>query len=237
MPINPIVTKLLSSAAIKATSDEGGKKAILIVALVPVIVVLLLLCFLTYILSSPLGFLLNLLGINTGDTKAAIENYKKQNDAIVALPVRPVKIEGKYARPINGAIEIDYGNGSNGIVFSAMPNSEVLGIANSGQVVVRGTDSQYGQYVLIKYEQLGETFYCFYGNLSRVDAMQDQEIKQGSIIGRSSDKLYFEVRTTPDASHHVDPKLYICTQAKSTETPLPSEVPTETPSPVPSADP
>lgn len=215
MPMNPIVTKMLSSAAMKAASSEESKNTILLIVLVPIIVVLLLLCFLTYILSSPLGFLLDLLGISTGDTKTAIESYKAQNNTVIALPIGSIVIEGKYAKPVEGVIEIDYGNGSNGIHFSTMANSEVLGIANNGQVISRGVDSLYGQFVIIKYQLPGETFYCLYGNLSRIDAMQDQEINQGSIIGRTTNKLYFEIRTTPDAASHIDPKLYIFSQSEA----------------------
>lgn len=236
--MNPLGTKILASAAMKASSSEGGKKTILIILLIPIIVVLLILCFLTYILSSPLGFLLDLMGINTGETKTAIEEYKNQNNTVVALPIGSIVIEGKYAKPVSGEIEIDYGNGSNGMLFNTMEGSEVLGIANNGRLISRGTDSLYGQYVIVKYQPPGETFYCLYGNLSRVDAIQDQEVKQGSIIGRSSGKLYFEIRTTENAASHVDPKKYINSQTQESSTPTPTEVPpaeSGSPTPVPSS--
>lgn len=236
--MNPLGTKILASAAMKAASGEDGKKTILVILLIPIIVVLLVLCFLTYILSSPLGFLLDLMGINTGETKNAIEDYKNQNNTVVALPIGTIVIEGKYAKPVFGEVEVDYGNGSNGILFNTMEGSEVLGIANNGRLIIQGTNSSYGQYIIVKYQPPGETFYCLYGNLSRVDAMQDQEINQGSIIGRSTSKLYFEIRTTENAASHVDPKKYIDSQTQESSTPTPTEVPpaeSSSPNPVPNS--
>ena len=232
--MSPLGTKILASAVMKAVSSEDGKKTILIILLIPIIVVLLILCFLTYILSSPLGFLLDLMGINTGETKTAIEEYKNQNNTVIALPIGTIVSEGKYAKPVSGEVETDYGNGLNGIIFNTMEGSEVLGIVNNGQLISRGTNSLYGQYAIVKYQPPGEIFYCLYGNLSRVDAMQDQEINQGSIIGRSTSKLYFEIRTTENAASHVDPKKYIDSQTQESSTPTPAEVPpAESSSPIP----
>lgn len=236
--MSPLGTKILASAVMKAVSSEDGKKTILIILLIPIIVVLLILCFLTYILSSPLGFLLDLMGINTGETKNAIEDYKNQNNTVVALPIGTIVIEGKYAKPVSGEVESDYTNDSNGILFNTIEGSEVLGIANNGRLISQGTNSLYGQYVIVKYQPTGETFYCLYGNLSRVDAMQDQEINQGSIIGRSTSKLYFEIRTTENAASHVDPKIYIDSQTQESSTPTPTEVPpaeNSSPNPVPNS--
>lgn len=236
--MNPLGTKILASAAMKAASGEDGKKTILVILLIPIIVVLLILCFLTYILSSPLGFLLDLMGINTGETKNAIEDYKNQNNTVVALPIGTIVIEGKYAKPVSGEVESDYTNDSNGILFNTIEGSEVLGIANNGRLISQGTNSLYGQYAIVKYQPPGETFYCLYGNLSRVDAMQDQEINQGSIIGRSTSKLYFEIRTTENAASHVDPKKYIDSQTQESSTPTPTEVPpaeNSSPNPVPNS--
>ena len=236
--MNPLGTKILASAAMKVASGEDGKKTILVILLIPIIVVLLILCFLTYILSSPLGFLLDLMGVNTGETKNAIEDYKNQNNTVVALPIGTIVIEGKYAKPVSGEVESDYTNDSNGILFNTIEGSEVLGIANNGRLISQGTNSLYGQYVIVKYQPTGETFYCLYGNLSRVDAMQDQEINQGSIIGRSTSKLYFEIRTTENAASHVDPKIYIDSQTQESSTPTPTEVPpaeNSSPNPVPNS--
>ncbi len=92
-----------------------------------------------------------------------------------------------------------------------------------GQVVETGISEGYGQYIIILHYAEEVPFYSVYVHLSKVYALQDQEVFQGSIIGleggdqdldpfpgmSTGHQLHFETRTAKSAYTHVDPFPYL----------------------------
>jgi murein DD-endopeptidase MepM/ murein hydrolase activator NlpD len=92
-----------------------------------------------------------------------------------------------------------------------------------GRVVKVGIDDGYGQFVIIFHDTEEEPFYSVYAHLSKVYALQDQEVMQGSIIGleggdpdldplpgrSTGHHLHFEIRKNMSVFSHVDPVPYL----------------------------
>jgi murein DD-endopeptidase MepM/ murein hydrolase activator NlpD len=196
----------------------------------PLITVLLILSVLVYILSSPLSFILQFFMDDT--IKAAVEEFKAANDAVVELKIGTLEFNGDYPMPVSGEITSPYGyrihpvtgeyKMHTGIDIRSEWRAPVKSIAY-GRVVKVGIDDGYGQFVVIFHDAEEEPFYSVYAHLSKVYALQDQEVMQGSIIGleggdpeldplpgrSTGHHLHFEIRKSMSAYSHVDPVTYL----------------------------
>lgn len=233
MAVNPKTALRVAKIAKKiiiGSDDEESSKGLLIALMIPVIIVLLILSIFVYILSCPLGFILDFF-VND-EVMDAVKEFKKSNDHVVELSLGQKSGEGKYPMPVSGDITSEYGYRTHpvsgeknsfhtGIDIGAAWHSPIISIAD-GQVYEVGISKTYGNYVVIYHEE-EEEFYSLYAHLSQVFTLPDSEVKQGQIIGleggdpekdilpgRSSrHHLHFEIRTTSSPRSHADPCGYI----------------------------
>ena len=220
----------IAKVAINTLRDEEARRKIIIILMAPLITVLLILSVLVYILSSPVSFILQFFMDDT--TKAAVEEFKAANDAVVELQIGELEFNGDYPMPVTGEITSPYGyrihpvtgeyKMHTGIDIRSEWHAPVKSIAY-GRVVKIGIDDGYGQFVIIFHDAEEEPFYSVYAHLSKVYALQDQEVMQGSIIGleggdpdldplpgrSTGHHLHFEIRKSMSAYSHVDPVTYL----------------------------
>lgn len=85
--------------------------------------------------------------------------------------------------------------------------------AADGYVVITGSSSVRGKYIMVKH---ADNLYTFYQHLSSVSASAGQSVKRGQTIAHSGNTgigsgphLHFEVRTSPNYGSEVNPLNYL----------------------------
>lgn len=237
MAINPATVKLLLKLALQAVTDEEARKKYALVVLALMISVLLIIASSIYILTSPLSFLTNL--FTNDSNKTAIKQYKSQYEDKVKLQTGNLILNGRYPMPAAGEITSPYGMRLHpikkqyimhtGIDLGTVWHCPIISIAD-GQVAKTGIDKGYGIYIIIKHQLPEETFYSVYAHLSQINALPDQEVAEGDIIGleggdpekdmfpgvSTAHHLHFEIRSSMNPSTHVDPLPYLFNIEKET---------------------
>ncbi len=238
MIIHLKIVSMVTQGTIDLIKDEESRKRIMIITMAPLITVLLILTFFVYILSSPVSFIMEFFMDDA--TRAAVKEFKAANDAIVELQIGTLVFNGDYPMPVTGEMTSPYGyrihpvtgeyKMHTGIDIRPEWHTQVKSIAY-GRVVKIGIDNGYGQYVIIFHDTEEDPFYSVYAHLSKVYAIQDQEVNQGSIIGleggdpeldpmpglSTGHHLHFEIRKKLSKQSHVDPMGYLIDTCTDTE--------------------
>ncbi len=187
--INPAIIK----AAIQILSSKKGRKALLISILAPVFMVLLIVSIFAYVLSAPIDFLADKLGLS-GEDKSTIHEVQKKYKDYIKPENKVIDRGGFYSYPSDGTC------GSRGFSATPVPHP-VLGISRphwgqdfnsewrsnvysiaDGQVYDLGFNEEAGMYVTIYHKVDGRKFFTRYIHLSAIHAIPDSEVKQGDVI-------------------------------------------------------
>lgn len=226
---DPVTTRVLIHLASMTTTEEG-RKNLLILLSIPIAVILIILLLFVYVLASPLSFLAGF--FTDAKEMEALKEFRAAHGDKVRLQTGSIILNGKYPMPLEGAITDTYGQRIHpvtgkagfhtGIDIAGEWHAPITSVAD-GQVIKAGINKAYGNYILIKHDYPEETFYSFYGHLSKVYAIPDQEIFTGDIIGlqggdpendpnpgiSTGAHLHFEIRKLSWSWSHTDPIPYL----------------------------
>lgn len=155
------------------------------------------------------------------DLIAAFERRRRAAEAARRAPAEPSRIRttdiGQLDWPAQGEIVYNFGRqpgpggttiSRNGIGIGTPVGTAVRAVA-PGTVLLATSVGTYGQMIIIDHR--GGT-YSIYGQLSRIDVRQNQDVTRGQVIGATGGAntdegphLYFEIRGAPEGRAHVDP--------------------------------
>ncbi|MDR1892368.1 MAG: M23 family metallopeptidase [Oscillospiraceae bacterium] len=214
MAIDPVTAKILATAAKQAATSEKGKKAIGGIIIGGVAALLVILAIPVYILSHPLQFLGNLLGIGTSAYGAA-EALKTDYDYIIPANNESVIQTGTYPLPIKGNVTViaEYDADTHpGIDFAAALQSHVIAVAD-GTVEFSG-NADGSNVIQIKHTgEDGRVFYSRYAHLLEIFVHEGEAVTARQVTGSSGGTsgncpgcaagvlLHFELRDEDDAAY------------------------------------
>lgn len=137
------------------------------------------------------------------ESEAELRRVLLTKKSLHALNSSPVEMRGKISQPVEGPILSQFGRSydpktslftfQKGISIGSKAGSEVKVVA-AGKVVYAGALKNYGLMVIV--EHVGEVF-TLYGQLGKTEVSEGIELKEGAVLGRSSDfgtPIYFEIR-------------------------------------------
>lgn len=216
MAINPALVK----AAVQVLSSKEGRKALLISILTPVFMLLLIVSIFAYVLSAPIDFLTDKLGLS-GEERATIQNAQDKYRVYIKPENKVIDRGGFYAYPSDGT------TGSRGFSATPVPHP-VLGISRphwgqdfnsewhsnvysiaDGQVYDLGFNEEAGMYITIYHKVDGKRFFTRYLHLSAIHAIPDSQVKQGDVIAseggepKKDDKQPYDYYPGTSTGHHL----------------------------------
>lgn len=201
--VDPATIAKASKLAIDILRDEESRRKLVIIMLSPLITSLLIITAVYHILESPFEAIKEFFGEND---YAMVEDFKLENDYIVAPEIGVIEGEGEYPMPVSGArVSSPYGNRIHpvthklkfhtGIDLCPEWHSPVMSIA-PGKIVRTGLNiGGYGQYIIVQHDIQKEVdvngslqiknikFFTVYAHLSAVKVTEGQVVDTGSVIG------------------------------------------------------
>jgi murein DD-endopeptidase MepM/ murein hydrolase activator NlpD len=149
------------------------------------------------------------------DQQAKIEAQIRSAQGFGSIPAGPIRGGGRFIWPVNGPITSPFcerraWEACHPGIDIGVPAGTPIRAAGSGNVVIAGWVSGYGNYTCIDH---GGGFSTCYGHQSRIEVSVGQHVAQGQVIGLSGctglcfgDHLHFEVRIN---GHVVNPMNYL----------------------------
>lgn len=217
----PFAGKAALSITTELLRDEERRRTLWLVILTPVLLVFTFLFLCVYILLHPL----EAIGAFLEEDIPFVEMFQEE--------FSDIGFQGEYPWPMDGArITSRYGIRDNpvgvgkvvhkGVDFRGNWHDPILTIADGEVVQVNTATSTYGNYIIIRHEGAGKTFWSMYAHLSEVNVAVGDEVFEGDMIGLEGGEpgvdpnpgrstghhLHFEIRMS-EYGNQEDPLLYL----------------------------
>lgn len=241
MAIDPATAKLIAKVAISTLTDEEKRTRLIVGIVIAVSIFVFIILLPIYILLSPLETLKLYFTADSNENindsvytsminmKDRYDNENTNNAKVgelnfdggtFPLPVNNPRVTCKFGsriHPVTGKQSFH-----TGIDLAGEWHSDIMSV-EKGQIVFAGVQKAYGNCVEIEHKNKeGATFFTFYAHLARIDAIEGQEVIQGSVIGlqggdpkrdpnpgySTGSHLHFEIRKSFKGDY-IDPYNYL----------------------------
>ena len=199
MAIDPATAKLIAKVALNTLTDEDKRRNLIIGIVVAIVIFIMIILIPLFILLSPIeaiklyfsadenGNIQDSSYTSMVDIKNNYESKElKAGDLVFSSGTLPLPVE-------NPVVTCEFGSRIHpvtkkqsfhtGMDLAGKWHSNIMAVKD-GVVVFAGVQRGYGNCVEIEHkDESGNTFYSFYGHLSRIDVIKGQNVAQGNVIG------------------------------------------------------
>ena len=233
MAVDPATAKVVLSQI----TDEEKRQRLIIGIIIAIVIIVFILMIPIFAITSTIDKIKSYFGF--GDNGQAMDssyNYlveMNQNYGIHNTEIGELVFNGTFPMPVNNAtVTSEFGTRIHpvtgkrsfhtGIDLASTWHSNIMSVAN-GKIVFAGVKIGYGNCIEIEHKtDSGTIYYTLYAHLARIDAIEGQEVQQGSVIGiqggdpkrdpnpgySTGSHLHFEVRLSINGDFQ-NPRQYL----------------------------
>ena len=214
--MDPATIKMILTAVKTALSSENGRKILVGIAIVTLCITSFLFQFI-FSETCVVAFVF-------GGSGSSSSSASSQPQVIGSLPM---PAEGEITNPYGKSTDSKTNKQSfnPGIDIGTAWHCAIKSIADGTVYKVVNADPVYGNYIVIKHDISGKTFYSMYAYLAAIVVAKNAEVKQGDVIGMEGGEpgqdpnpgkstvhhLHFEIWLTSKSNSYTDPTKYILT--------------------------
>lgn len=197
MAIDPATAKAIARVVISQITDEEKRQRLIIGIITAIVTFVFILMIPLFALTSTVDKIKSYFGFGD-DGKALDSSYdyliEMKAQYGTSLDTEELVFNGTLPMPVNNAtVTSEFGSRIHpvtgkqsfhtGIDIAGAWHSNIISVAN-GKVVFTGVKEGYGNCVEIEHKNDdGTSYYTLYAHLARIDALLEQEVQQGNVIG------------------------------------------------------
>ena len=197
MAIDPHTAKIIAQAVISQITDEEKRQRLVIGIIILIVNVTLIILIPLFAITSTVDKIKSFFGFGD-DGKATDSSYyslvEMHDTYAPTVTVGELEYNGTFPMPVqNATVTSEFGarvhpvtgkqSFHTGIDLAGTWHSNITAV-EKGTVVWAGVQRGYGNCVEVQHSTVNGTIYfTFYAHLARIDAMEGQEIQQGTVVG------------------------------------------------------